>query len=291
MTDNLTVFKLLESTEKLFKTKNIASPRLDSELLLAHCLNKNRLDLYLNLSNPVSSEKVNNFIQLANRRAEREPVSYIVGHKEFWSLKLAVNRNVLIPRPETEILVEKTLAIINREMKNYAFLKLLDIGTGSGAVSIALSKEAGNLMIFTVDKSKEALDIALKNIKTHNCKEKIKAFCGDTAKALKKTPFFDIVVSNPPYIASDEIEKLEPEISIYEPRTALDGGEDGLAFYQDLAEQTPLILKKNGWLVMEIGESQGEEVKKILAADNAFDVVEIIKDYSERDRVITARKK
>lgn len=290
MTRQPTLPELIDRGRKLLEKNSIPTAGLDAELLLAHCLNQNRLDLYLNPDTPLSPDMVAQFTELTARRAAREPLAYIVGYKEFWSLKLSVNRQVLIPRPETEILVEKTIDIINSRFTHPANLKLLDIGTGSGAIAIALAKDLPQLNITAADRSLDALRVARTNIDSHRFGEQISLFCGDMTEAVQQKGIFDMVVSNPPYIPAREIAGLEPEISVYEPMSALDGGENGLCFYRALAEGVPRILKKQGWLIVEIGDRQAQSVTSLLSRDNQFDITEIAKDYSGKDRVVAARK-
>ncbi len=286
-----TISELIKKTGDYLHKKGIRTSRIDSELLLAHCLNKDRIDLYMEFESPVTPEELSVYRDAVMRRAEREPVAYILGFKEFWSTRIIVTKGVLIPRPETELLIEEAIRIIRSEWSDDEQLSILEIGTGSGAIPIAMAKEIDNAVIFSVDKSPDALKVARLNINSDDFFSRIKLVCGDSLCAFKYQARFDIILSNPPYIRSDEIDGLEPEVKTFEPREALDGGRDGLDFYRKWIPEIAAFLKKNGWLILEIGDSQAKAVTKILISSACYNKINVVKDYSKQDRIIVAQRK
>lgn len=285
-----TNLELLQETQRYFERCGIRTARLDAELLLAHCLNKDRVKLYIDFESPVTPVELSRFRELVRRRGQREPVAYIVGFKEFWSLKLQVNRDVLIPRPETEILVEEAVRILRDRDQPHVPYKILDIGTGSGAVALALSQELDQAVICSIDISAGALSVALKNISAYDAGSRIHLLCGDGLHPFAWKENFDMIVSNPPYIRTGDIERLEPEIRCFEPLQALDGGTDGLAFYKTWLPHLPHLLRTHGWMIFELGDAQAQEVFHICTASNTFHNVRIGKDFSQCARVIIAQK-
>ena len=291
MEKNWTIIQLLNETQKYFEKKGIESARLDAEILLAFALNKDRIKLYIDFQSPVNANELSIFREIVKRRAKREPVAYITGCKEFWSVNLKVTPDVLIPRPETELIVEHTLKIINENYMEDQKIFAADIGTGSGAISIALAKECRNALIFSVDISIKALIVAKKNIVSNGIEGKNLPVCADGFSAFKEIEIFDIIISNPPYVVKDEIKGLQPEISEYEPYLALDGGDDGLDFYRDNILCFCSFLKPGGFVLLEIGYDQAAIVSGFFIDSNVFRKVSVIKDYSGKDRVIIVRKK
>jgi len=291
MEKNWTIIQLLNETQKYFEKKGIESARLDAEILLAFALNKDRIKLYIDFQSPVNANELSIFREIVKRRAKREPVAYITGCKEFWSVNLKVTPDVLIPRPETELIVEHTLKIINENYMEDQKIFAADIGTGSGAISIALAKECRNALIFSVDISIKALNVAKENIVSNGIEGKDLPVCADGFSAFKEIEIFDIILSNPPYVVKDDIKGLQPEISEYEPYIALDGGDDGLNFYRDNMLCFCSFLKPGGFVLLEIGYDQGALVSGFFIDSNEFGQVSLIKDYSGKDRVIIARRK
>lgn len=286
-----TIIELLKETQLYFTKKGIKTSRLDAELLLSHCLKKDRVKLYMDFESPVTSEELVSFRQLVRRRAKREPISYILGYKEFWSMKIRVTRDVLIPRPETEILVEETVGILSRCNHDSRLQKVLELGTGSGAISLALAKEKDHMIVFTVDISPKALKVAKDNITQCKLDNRIFLVCGNFLEPFIWDESFDIVVSNPPYICTKDIERLEPEIKDHEPRCALDGGKDGLSFYREWIPQLPALLKTNAWIALELGDGQAQAVFHLLSLSGFYKNIRIAKDYAQLERVILAQKK
>jgi len=286
-----TILKLLKWTTSYFKSHSIESSRSAAEILLAQALKIKRIDLYLNYDQPLVSAELKLFKSLIKRRVKREPVAYIVGSKEFWSLPLTVNPAVLIPRPETECLVE---AILNLEDKSAGLdsKNILDLGTGSGAVVLALAHEKPQHIYFASDKSFDSICLARQNALALHLEKNIifleadwfEPFCQNQA-------LFDIIISNPPYIPTAKILRLEPEICQFEPKGALDGGQDGLTCLTKIIEQAPGFLKPGGSLLLEIGYDQKQALKKIIKKRDAYHDPVIIKDYSGHDRVVQIRKR
>lgn len=278
-----TLLRILKWTADYFGERGIDSPRLDAELLLAAALGLDRVGLYLNYDRPLTDTELDRFRDSVKRRAGHEPVQYILGSSEFWSLRLQIDRQVLIPRADTEVLVEEVLALMpNRP------LRLLDVGTGSGAIAIALAHERPGWLITAVDISPAALNVARTNSALHNLTERIDFLEGDLAE-LPPGPF-EMVVSNPPYIPSGDLDALMPEVRDHEPRLALDGGPDGLAAYRMLTGQAGRILAPGGWLAVEVGIGQAETVTEMFLAAG-LEQVSQRDDYGGRPRVVKGCRK
>jgi release factor glutamine methyltransferase len=288
---NWTIIKLIRWATSYLKSHDIDSPRTTGELLLAHALKLNRIDLYLNYDQPLIDDELQRFKALIKRRIRREPVAYILGAKEFWSLDLKVNPNVLIPRPDTECLVEKALELLSRSTASPP-QRILDLGTGSGAIVTALASQQPQHEYFASDRFWPAVEIARVNARRNECSERIHFFVGDWFSSLNDAKTgFDMIVSNPPYIPSSVIDGLQPEISRFEPRAALDGAADGLACYRTIIGAAHSHLNTAGLLVLEIGHDQRNDVRRIAAAGDHFEEFECAKDYSGHDRVVWMRKK
>lgn len=284
-----TILKLLKWTTAYFKSHKIEQPRVDAEVLLAHALGMTRLDLYVLYERPLENRELEVFKALIRRRVRREPVAYIVGEKEFWSMALKVTPDVLIPRPETETLVEATLEIIPADAASKRW-RILDLGTGSGAVVLAVASERPGHDFYAVDRSEAALAVAQANARRHGFDKEITWIKGDWFHVESGAPMgcFDIIVSNPPYIVSNRLERLLPEIRDYEPREALDGGEDGLAAIRRIVKEGPEHLVRGGWLLLEIGYDQWREVETLIRDSGKYAARHVVKDYSGFDRVVCA---
>jgi len=283
----MTIHDILNEATHDFEAVDIPSARLDAEVLLSFCLGCDRLEFYKNPEMTISETQLAVFRNLIARRLQWEPVAYITGRKEFWSFTLEINNSVLIPRPDTEIIVEEALNICRKI--DSSEIKILDIGTGSGAIAIALASEITVAKIVATDISPEALNMAQKNAAALGLKEKIDFRQGNLFKPVDG--FFDIIVSNPPYIAAEEYEKLPAGVKNYEPQDALLAGKSGLEFYEKLIYQAVAFLKKNGWLLLEIGAKQEAGVRKIMEAAGFYDNIEMCRDYAGLPRVIKARRK
>lgn len=282
----LTVLEAVKLSADYLQKKGIESPRLNAELLLAHLLNCKRLDLYLLFDRPLKEDEVVLYRELLKKRGSFVPLQYIIGNVEFYGLEFNVDSSVLIPRPETELLVE---AIIE-ENKN-TNLKILDIGTGSGIIAITLAKSLEQPELFAIDISEAALENAKKNAIKNCVADRIKFLQLDVRNDLSLSErSFDIIVSNPPYISKDEFPKLQTELRVFEPSIALTDNADGLSFFRIISEKAIRLLKNNGKLYFEIGKDQSDSVKKILE-ENGFVNIRIKRDFQEIERVISGEKK
>ena len=260
------------------RRKKIGTSRLDSELLLSKILDKNREEILINLEQKICQKYFLKYKQLIQRRSQCEPIAYIVKEKEFWSKNFLVSSDTLIPRPETELIVEKLIKIFEEKK-----ISILDIGTGTGCILISLLSELKNSKGIGIDISKKALRIAEKNSEQHGMKNKIKFFHKSLdSKFYQK---FDLIVSNPPYIKKSEIKNLKEDVRKFEPRIALDGGNDGLDIIKKVIYKSKYILKIKGLLALEIGNEQFNKVSKILKKNN-FKIEHIIKDYKDNIRGI-----
>ena len=260
------------------RQKKISTSRLDSELLLSKILDKNREEILINLEKKICQKHFLKYKQLIQRRSQCEPIAYIVKEKEFWSKNFLVSSDTLIPRPETELIVEKLTKIFEEKK-----ISILDIGTGTGCILISLLSELKNSKGIGIDISKKALRIAEKNSEQHGMKNKIKFFHKSLdSKFYQK---FDLIVSNPPYIKKSEIKNLQEDVRKFEPRIALDGGNDGLDLIKKVIYKSKYILKVKGMLALEIGNEQFNKVSKILKKNN-FKIEHIIKDYKDNIRGI-----
>lgn len=259
-----------------------STPRLDIEILLQKALGDvDRLYIHLNLEKVLSQEEDNLFLKLINERLNNRPIAYIVGNREFMGLDFYVQEGVLIPRPDTEILVEEVIEI----GKNKDEIEILDIGTGSGAITVSLAKYLDNANLTSVDISEIALEVGKKNAISNNVDNKIEFIKSNLFTEIDKNKKFDIIVSNPPYIRKKDVETLESQVKDFEPYTALEGGEDGLDFYRKITEQAKLYLKENGVLAYEVGHDQSEDVSKLMEI-NGYTNIYTKKDLQGIDRVV-----
>lgn len=282
-----TILKLLQWTTDFLKKHGIDNPRPDAEILLAHSLKCERIDLYLRHDQPLNAEELRQFKPLIQRRAQREPVAYITGMKEFWSLEFKVTTDVLIPRPETEGLVELALQYGS---ENDA-CRVLELGTGSGIISVALAHERPGWKLWASDISVKAIDVARFNASKQLQVDRIEFSVGRWFDAIDgKKDFFDLIVSNPPYISRRDLTRLAPDISRYEPSQALDGGSDGLDCITTIIETACAYMKPGGWLILEIGYDQGASAQALGQAHGAYDRITIEKDLSGHDRLALFRK-
>jgi len=310
------------------RAKGIENDRLDAELLLAEALGMSRVELYTNHERPLSKAEVDRFRELLRRRAAREPVAYILGKREFWSLELAVDRRVLIPRPETETLVETAVRACTgrltpngsptryesevpvddvvvseapaaqpveartkaKPMKTVPLLveRVLDVGTGSGAIAVALAVELPGLSIVATDESAATLEVAPRNAAKHGVAERIDFRCGDLFDAVESDETFDVIVSNPPYVKDHEISQMEPEVKDWEPRGALFAGADGMRETARIIDGAPRHLTPDGWLILEVG-TQADDVRARLERAGWRDVRSVA-DLAGRARVVAARR-
>ena len=274
---------LINFGANLLKRKNIPSHILDSELLLSKILKKSREEVLINYERKIDNKHISKYRSYLIRRSRNEPIAYILEEKEFWSKKFSVNKNTLIPRPETELLIHKLVELFKDKR-----LSILDIGTGSGCIIISLLDSLKRSKGLGIDISKKALVIAKKNRAKHNLQSKLKFLNRSLESILDKK--FDLIVSNPPYIKKNEIKNLSKDIKQYEPRIALDGGNDGLDLIKKVIYKSKNILKTKGMLALEIGNGQVRNVSKILL-DNNFRIKQLIKDYKDNVRCVFANYK
>ncbi len=282
----LTVLESLKLSTEYLEKKGIESARLNAELLLAEILNCKRLDLYLKFDQPLRENEVDIYREWILRRGKFEPLQYIIGRVEFYGMQFKVTRDVLIPRSDTEILVEEVINFA----KDKSGLRILDIGTGSGNIPIALAKNLTNAEITSVDVSANAIEVAKENALLNNVESKVEFILSDIYHLKIETDLFDIVVSNPPYISAEEYPTLQKEIVDYEPSIALTDSNDGLNFYRTITEKSKSFLKKEGKIFFEIGKEQFNDVEKILLKNNFLNI-KITKDYQQIERVISGELK
>jgi len=295
----LTVSEILDRTTKYLRRKGIPEARIDAEVLLAHVLKIERLEIYLNLDCQLTEKQLSAYDRLIVRRLRREPVAFIIGHKEFMGLKFFLNQDVLIPRPETEILVEEVIEKAQEIQKARSYeswrkspLTIVDLCTGSGNIAISLAKNISSCKIYATDISEGAIQVARENAKFHNVLGKVEFLLGDLFNPLRNLDpnlAVDFVVSNPPYVKSKDLVLLPPEIK-KEPIWALEGGNEGLNFYKCIVPQASRYLVSGGYLIMEIGDDQGKALVHLIKKEKQFYPPRLVKDYAGLDRVVMAQK-
>lgn len=277
----------------------IPEPELEASLLLAHVLKTDRTAVLLAGEQAPTEHQITAFEKNVSRRLAREPMAYITGEKEFWSLPFKVSKDVLIPRPETELLVEKALQALNGAKGSERETRILDLGTGSGIIAIVMALEVNRALVTAVDCSYKALKVALHNAKSHKVAERIQFINCDWFAGLSANTEYDLVVANPPYVAREVLERpagrsagsLQPEVVAFEPRLALDGGHQGLDEIRRIAPGLTKALKPGGWFFMEIGADQGQMVSAIFQGIAAYDAIAVYNDYAGLARIFQARKK
>ncbi|MHC5539419.1 peptide chain release factor N(5)-glutamine methyltransferase [Singulisphaera rosea] len=281
-----TVGRLLIWTTDFLKRRGAESPRLDAEVLLAHILKWERVKLYTHFEEEIGETARAGYRELVRRRSEGMPVAYLVGRKEFYSLTLAVSPAVLIPRPDSEFVVVEFLAVT----KTLESPRAVDVGTGSGCLALACTHQHKSARFVAIDLSLDALEVAESNAKTLGLSDRVEFRQGDRLAPVAGEGPFDVIVSNPPYIASDVIPTLEPGVRDYEPHLALDGGSDGLRVVAPLIEESARLLKSGGSLILEIGSDQERPVRDLIAARPEFTLAPTIRDHANHPRVIRATR-
>ncbi len=276
---------LKEATEKL-TAAGIDTARLDSEVLLSFLLQKERLYLLMNRNQEMVAETETAFRKLIERRAKKEPVAYIVGHREFMSLNFSVSPGILIPRPDTETLVEYAI----NQLQNVKNPAILDLCTGSGAISVSLAHYLPESQVTAVDISDICVNVAEKNAAENGVADRVTVHCEDVFTYQCETQF-DCVVSNPPYIPTAVVSTLEDDVRDFEPHLALDGGVDGYDFYRYLAKQGATLLKSGGLFLLEVGHDQAETVKHLLEETKAYEGIGTVCDLAGINRVVYGRKR
>jgi release factor glutamine methyltransferase len=286
-----TILALIRWTDERFRKEGLTTPRLDAEVLLAETLRMDRVGLYTHFDQPVQPGELARFKKLIRRRLRHEPVAYIVGQREFWSLHFIVTPDVLIPRPETENLITEALRVLSQPEPTERRIRILEMGTGSGAISVALAKELPSASVVATDLSQKALAIAAENALRHGVRERILFLQGNLFDPLEKGSQFELIITNPPYIPQDYFPSLPPEVRDFEPRVALDGGKDGLTFFRRILPRVGKYLRPEGWFLAEIGAGQDQKVRQIAEASPEIDSFDFLPDLAGIKRVFKARKK
>ena len=287
---NWTIQKLLKWITGYLTEKGVDSPRLSAELLLSHVLGLKRIELYTNFDKSVPKEHLDKLHDLVKRAGQQEPVAYLTGKTEFYSLELDVTPACMIPRPETELLVERAIELL-RARNGTQFV--CDLCTGCGCIAVAIGRNCPDARIIATDICDAALAIAARNVEKHQLKERITLLCGDLFDPLVPqldVEKFDLIVCNPPYVSAAEYEKLDRNVKDYEPKLALLAGDDGLDVYRRIIEKADQFLKSDAALMLEIGFAQGSAIKELLEKNGAFSQIRIEKDLHNNDRIVSAKK-
>lgn len=286
----MTLFEAINSATDTLSRSGIPTARLDAELLLRHALGRDRAWLFAHYSDDLATEDQLLFERLIGRRRTREPIQYIVGRQEFWGLDFIVSSGVLIPRPETELVVETGL----KKAGSMLTPLILDLCTGSGCIAVSMAAELRDARIFATDVSEKALTIAQENARRLGVSDRIRFFEGDLFGPIEELDIrgqVDMIVSNPPYVPSSELEFLQPEVRDFEPRTALVAGPEGTEIHARIINEALKYLRHGGWLIMEMGIGQSEPLREMVEQTSVFSSVGILQDLAGIDRVITGRIK
>ena len=282
----MTILEAIQKSTDFLAKKGVDSPRLQSELLLAHVLKTQRLKLYLDFERKLTDAETTALRELVQRRGTREPLQHIVGTTSFCGLELKVNRNVLVPRPETELLAEQGWKFLNPLNRESTFL---DFGTGSGCLAIALCHVAKQSRGTAIEKSAEALATARENATKHGVDSRLVFIESNGFAAVSQEQRFDLIISNPPYIPATEIDSLQEEVRKYDPHSALDGGLDGLDFYRLLANESPRHLASGGKLMIEFGDGQQNQLRSLFTSAG-WNVEAVLNDLTDRERILIANR-
>ena len=283
-----TIGRILKWTEEYFGQKGVESPRLDAEVMLSHVLGRQRIYLYVHFDEPLQAEDLAAYRTMIKQRIDRVPVAYILGEKEFMGLTFKVTPDTLVPRPDTEILVQA--AVDRLKQWTDADVRLADIGTGSGAICLSVLSMLDNIVADTVDISSAARAVAEENAAALGLSERVTFHTGDLLAPIREQQF-TAILSNPPYIPEADIQGLAPEVRCKEPMTALGGGKDGLDFYRRLCDEAPAMLTDDGFMAFEVGIHQATEVAQLAEASPLIVRTEILKDYAGIERVVVAWRK
>lgn len=285
-----TIQKLLNWITEYLTKKSIDSPRLSAELLLSNVLDMKRIELYTQFSKPVPKNQLDILHNLVKRAGQNEPIAYLIGKTEFYSLQIDVDPACMIPRPETELLVERAVELLRTRRGNQ---NICDLCTGSACIAVAIAINCPDVKIIATDISDQALKIAQRNLEKYQLTNRIKLLCGDLFDPVipqLDVSKFDLIVCNPPYISTAEYNTLDKNIKNYEPRSALLAGPDGLDIYRRITEKIDQFLKPDAALMLEIGYSQGKLVKELLEKTSCFTEIIIEKDRQNNDRIVIAQK-
>lgn len=284
MNDPWTIGRVSTWTARDLAGRGIEGARLDAELLVAHALGLRRIDLYLRIDQPLNDAELAKIRGLLERRRRREPIAYILGYRDFYNRRFAVDSRALVPRPETELVIEEAIARL--KARGDGPLRVLDLGTGTGAIAITLALEIPSLTVDAVDLSEAALALARENVAALGAESRVTLHHGSLYKPIGEARY-DLIVSNPPYIPSAECDTLMPDVALFEPRLALDGGADGLLVLRTVVAGALAHLLPGASLVVELGHDQGPAARA-LAEAAGFPAVSVTLDYARLDRVLTA---
>ena len=279
----MNIEKTLNKAVVFLKQHNVKNPHLDSEILLSKIINKDRKYVILNSKENLKDKDLNNFNVLIDKRRKGEPIAYLVNNKEFWKYTFYVDQNVLIPRPDTELIVEQVLKIYSKDR----YLQILDIGTGSGCILLSLLKERPKFYGTGIDISKKSINVSKYNAKRLNLRNRVKFYNSDVDNF--RIGKYDIIVSNPPYIEFSNLKYLENDIINFEPKLALSGGFDGFSKIRKVISKAAVLIKKNGKLILEIGFNQKNTTEQLLEKEG-FYINKVLKDYGYNDRCIISTK-
>jgi release factor glutamine methyltransferase len=286
--DEWTIQRLLTWTTGYLTQKKVDSPRLSAELLLSHVLGLKRIELYTQYSRVVEQEHLARLRDLVKRAGQHEPIAYLVGKTEFYSLEFEATPDCLIPRPETELLVQRAIELLRQRSTPR---RVCDLCTGCGVIAVAIARNTPDTKLIATDISAPALAVAARNVEKHGLQEHIELRQGDLFDPLiAELDQFDMIVCNPPYVSAAEYDALDKNVKDYEPRIALHGGEQGLDVYRRIAERVTEFLKPDGILLLEIGHAQGPAVQQLFQQTNAFEAVKVEKDLNAHDRVVIAMR-
>lgn len=286
----MTLAEAIHNASNRLSAAGIANARLDAEVLLAHIIKKDRVWLITHRDEVLDDEQQRAFAEVIRRRTGREPLQHIIGSQEFWGLEFMVTPDVLIPRPETEHIIEAALAIVQDRNSP---VRIIDLCTGSGCIAVSLAKELAAARVIATDASEKALAVARENSRRHGVAERIRFLQGDLFRPLEELDLrgqVDILVSNPPYVLAGNLSTLQPEVRDYEPQMALIAGPEGTEIAIRIIRTAPEYLKQNGALIMEMGMGQSEALMRAVAATSAYAGPDILKDLAGINRVIVARK-
>ena len=285
-----TIQKLLKWTSEYLTNKGIDSPRLSAELLLSHALGLKRIELYTQFDKQVPQQQLGPLHDLVKRAGLHEPVAYLTGKTEFYSLELDITADCLIPRPETELLVQRAIEFLRTRS---GIQYICDLCTGNGCIAVAIAKNVPDARVTATDISAAALEVAARNIEKHRLKEHVRLLCGDLFEPLIKqldVNQFDLIACNPPYVSTAEYENLDKNVKDYEPESALLAGADGMDIYRRIIKKVEEFLKPDAALMLEIGFAQGPAVRDLLEESRSFAQIKIEKDLHDNDRIVSATK-
>lgn len=285
-----TIQKLLNWTTEYLTNKGVDSPRLSAELLISHVTGLKRIELYTQFDKQVPQQQLDKLHEYVKRAGLQEPVAYLTGKTEFYSLELDITSDCLIPRPETELLVQRAIEFLRTR---YGTQYVCDLCTGSGCIAVAIANNFPDVHIIATDISAAALEVAARNVEKHKLNEHVQLLCGDLFEPIIQqldVKQFDLIVCNPPYVSTTEYEKLDKNVKDYEPQSALLAGEDGLDVYRKIIEKVDVFLKSGASLMLEIGYAQGPAIRELLEQTGFLAEIKIEKDFHNNDRIIMAKR-